>query len=151
MMTEFERIVRVKPAFDKRYDYPKKNYGVSSVLILFFLKGEMGAIQFVINTNWFVPTAREHLRQFEHIQRTSLIMKPQGWDVGYHSPKPMYEGHTSMDQECDLVEGGKCYYEGTTLYAEEWIEDFVAGGTEWLWPRMEEEYHTRFPVTKTSQ
>lgn len=151
MMTEFERIVRVNPAFDKRHDDPKKNYGVSSALILFILKGRMGAIQFVISTNWFVPTAREQLRQFEHTLENNSKMRPEAWDVGYHSPKPMYEGHTPMDQECDLVEDGKCYYEGTTLYAEEWIEDFVAGGTEWLWPRMEEEYHARFSVTKTPQ
>ena len=139
MTEKFERIVKVSPAFDKRDANPAKNYGIGSCRITFILKGELGAIQFVISTDWYVQSAREHLKRFP--PRHSG--KPDGWDVGYHSPKPMYEGQSVQVSDCDLV-GGPCHYDGSSCLADEWVEDFVAGGTEWLWPKMEAEYGERF-------
>ena len=141
-MDEFEKIVEVMPAFDRRDPDPAKNYGVSSCRIVFILKGPKGAMQFIIGTNWYVPSAREHLSQFLRTER-DFQMKPDGWDVGYHSPVPMYEGQTPMG-ECHVLKEGDCYYDGSSLQAEEWVEDFVAGGTEWLWKKLEERYRMRF-------
>ncbi len=138
----FEKIVNVEPAYDKRSSDPKKNYGIGSCRITFILKGEKGAVQFMIGTNWYTPSAREHLLAFPNREK----QKPDGWDVGYHSPKPMYDEQTPMSGECHIL-GGECYYDGSGMLADEWVEDFVAGGTEWLWPKLEEQYHMRFSET----
>lgn len=137
-MGEFERIVNVTPAFDKRCADPKKNYGIGGCRIWFILKGERGAVQFQIGTDWYPYNVQQERKGASEIFDT----KPQGWDVGYHSPKPMFEGHTPMDS-CDLIDG-ECYYDGSSLRADEWVEDFIMGGTEWLWPKLEEEYALRF-------
>jgi hypothetical protein len=44
------------------------------------------------------------------------------FDVGYHSPKPMFEGHESMDGACSTLDGKPCYYEGGGLRAIEWAK-----------------------------
>ena len=139
----FERIVRVTPSYDLRSDEPSKNYGIGSCVIYFVLKGTLGAVQFAIGTDWFVPSARKHLKgkvayTEEH--------KPIGWDVGYHSPIPTYKDEEPMD--CDYIEGGKCYYDGSSLRAEDWVEDFIAGGTGRLWPRLMQEYERCFGEKK---
>jgi hypothetical protein len=48
-------------------------------------------------------------------------LKPMAADLGYHSPYPMYEGHEEWGgrMECDLLDGGVCYYDGSGLNAEE--------------------------------
>lgn len=145
-MSKFEKIVTVSPAFDKRSDEPGKNYGIGSCRITFILKGEKGAMQFMIGTNWYVPSAREHLKNFP-MSRSDLQQKPDGWDVGYHSYKPMYEDQTSMTGECHVL-NAPCYYDGSSLMADEWVEQFVAGGTDWLWKKLEEQYHSRFDEAK---
>ena len=136
----FERIVTCSPAFDKRSKDPKKNYGIGGMQIKFLLKGPLGIIQFLISTGWFLPETQRQNRewQYDHDVKFDKI-NPEGWDIGYHSPKPMYNDHTSMD--CDLMPSGKCYYDGSSLRATEMITDFLAGGTEWLWKELEEEYN----------
>lgn len=142
--TAFTRIVTVSPAYDKRSTDKSKDYGIGSCRITFVLKGAKGAVQFMIGTNWYVPTAREHLLRFAHTQSDCLKMAPEGWDVGYHSLVPMYQGQEPMGRDCELVEGGKCFYDGSGLRADEWVPLFVAGGTDWLWPKLEEEYRAFF-------
>ncbi len=132
----FETIVWVQPAYDRL----SEGCGIGACRIIFILKGPLGAVQFMIGTEWYVPSAREHLLQFAHTSERCLEMKPTGWDVGYHSPKPMYESHSPISGSCELVEGGQCYYDGSGLMADEWVDDFVAGGTKWLWPKLREQY-----------
>ena len=139
---KFERIVFVKPAFDKRSNDPSKDYGISACRIVFILKGKRGAVQFMIGTNWYVPSAREHLKKLLPSCKDTE-RKPEGWDVGYHSHKKMYNGQEPVAYKCEIL-GGKCYYDGSGLRADAWIEDFVAGGTDWLWPKLEEEYRNTF-------
>ena len=124
---------------------PAKNYGVSSVRIWFYVIGPMGAVQWQIGTDWFPLQAREHLRArgwpSEYDVRDA--MKPKGWDLGYHSKEPRYEGQSPMDGECQVL-GCKCYYDGSGLNADLLIEGFIHGGTEWLWPQLEEYYASVF-------
>jgi len=135
-MTEFKRETTVTPAYDKRHTDPKKNYGIHSCEIRFFLTGPKGVIQFVVYTGWELPHVKEEIGQRLH------DMFPMGADVGCHSLVPMYENQTQMD--CHLLEGGKCYYDGSSLRAQEWMTKLIEGGTEWLWPAMEEEYRYQF-------
>lgn len=146
-MTTFEKITEVYPSYDKRDPNPKKNYGISSCKINFILKGNEGAVQFLIGTNWYIPSAREHINKFSRTD-SGYQKKPDGWDLGYHSYKPMYEGHSLLAHACDILDGKPCYYDGSGLRAEEMIEDFIAGGTDWLWKRLEKEYNERFITTQ---
>lgn len=143
-MQKFERIVTVTPAYDKRSDDPKKNYGIGSCRIFFVLKGELGAVQFMIGTDWYPVKVQKEFKDKgpSDFELKYFSPKPDGWDVGYHSPKPMYDGQHKMEK-CDHLEGG-CYYDGSGLRAQEWVKDFVMGGTNWLWPKLEEEYKYRF-------
>jgi len=49
------REIKFSPAYDKRDPDPSKNYGIHGVTITFLLKGEKGAVQFVLYTNWHLP------------------------------------------------------------------------------------------------
>lgn len=141
-MSEFEQIVWVSPAFDKRSDDPAKNYGIGACRITFILKGPLGAVQFMVGTNWHLPHVQREQREWQaNFDKKFDNIHPDGWDVGYHSPKPMYTDHKPMEK-CDLI--NPCYYDGSGLMADEWIEDFIAGGTKWLWPKLEELYHETF-------
>ncbi len=136
---KFEKIVKVSPAFDKRHPEPSKNYGIDSCKITFYLKGENGAVQFMIGTDWYLPHVQSELKNKD------FDIEPRGWDVGYHSYKPFYEGQHCMGK-CEMLEFSDCYYDGSSLRAEEWIDDFLKGGTEWLWPKLEEYYNEVFNV-----
>ena len=143
--SRLERIVWVSSGFDKRHTDPKKNYGIGACRITFVLKGAEGAVQFMIGTDWYPPVVQRERRQQRHDFDTRFDkIKPDGWDVGYHSPKPMYEGQTPMERSCELVAGGVCYYDGSGLRADDWVEQFILGGTPWLWPQLETEYRVRF-------
>lgn len=139
-MSEFEKIVQISPAYEKLHSDPKKNYGIGACRMFFILKGPKGAVQFQIGTHWHVPSAREHLHKFGNFQKV-LDAPISGWDVGYHSPKPMFEEQPS--RKCDVL-GGECYYDGSSLRADDWLEPFIAGGTDWLWKHLEGEYRHMF-------
>jgi hypothetical protein len=139
---ELEKIVWVSPAFDKRSDDPKKNYGIGSCRITFILKGPLGAVQFMVGTNWHLPRVQREKRDWQHDFNTRFDkINPEGWDVGYHSPKPMYDDQTPV-ASCDLFD--PCYYDGSSLMADEWVPHFIEGGTDWLWPKLEEQYRETF-------
>jgi hypothetical protein len=108
--------------------------------MVFFLKGPKGTIQFMVGTNWHLPRVAAEMRARPRSPYDDTLM---GWDVGYHSPVPMYEGQTPIKHDCTHT-GGVCYYDGSGLLAEEWVPQFIAGGTDWLWPKMEEQYRLRF-------
>lgn len=88
--TKMERITHFKPAYHKVHEDPKKNFGVHNVEGLMVLKGELGAVHFSFGTGIYLP---ETLAWWEarHLDASSAI-RPFGYDVGYHSPTPRYEG-----------------------------------------------------------
>ena len=147
MSSEFEKLVFVSPAFDKRSDDPSKDYGISACQITFILKGPLGAVQFMIGTDWHLPDVQRERRQWQYnFDQQYDKIHPQGWDVGYHSPRPMYCDHKPM-KNCYVLE--TCYYDGSSLLAEDWVPQFIAGGTEWLWPALQQEYQRHFVERKT--
>ena len=88
--------------------------------IRFVLKGEHGAVQFCINMKWGG--------------------RPTGFDVGYHSYKPMYSEQTAMGN-CCYLDGKPCYYDGSSLRAEDWVDDvLIKKGAAGIWAKLEEEY-----------
>lgn len=139
-MSVFKREIVFTPAFDKRHQDPKKNCGIHGVEMRWYLRGPKGVIQFCVMTGWNLPSVREE-RKGNH---TVCDIFPMASDLGYHSPKPMYEGHTPMTRECGQIEGGMCYYDGSGLAAEAVFDLLVQEGHESVWRRLEQEYHGRF-------
>lgn len=133
----FTRIVEFSPAFDMRSTAPAENYGIGSVKLRMILLGPLGATQFVLLTGWYLP----------EVQR-ELLTGHSGLypaDLGYHSPRPLYDDQPIFD--CDLLPGGKCYYDGSGLRAEGVFERLLREGHKGVWKALEEEYHLRFEET----
>lgn len=134
-----ERTVTFFPAWDRRSSDPRKNYGVHGVEIRFLLKGDDGAVQFVVYSNWMLPEVqREHdARGFDRLSR------PMAADLGYHSPRPRYDGLTPMAGECDVI-GGTCFYDGSSLNAEPVFEALLRGGSDAVWTHLTDFYREQF-------
>lgn len=142
MQEQFEKITQVSLPYDMRNDDPKKNYGIGSLMIWFILKGPKGATHFVANFDIHLPHIEKNERPKWGLSSRGSC---QGWDVGYHSPRPMYDESCEMD--CDVL-GGKCFYDGSSLRAEEWAEELFSTKGEriepLIWKKLEDEYHAIF-------
>jgi hypothetical protein len=139
MSEVFEKTVTFMPAFDKRDPDPSKSYGIGGVTIRFVLRGERGATQFLILTDWYLPHVQKELKGKD---QSFNSIQPTGADIGYHAYSPQFEDQRPM-AECDVL-GCACYYDGTSLGASEFIPTFLAGGCEAVWKMLENEYLERF-------
>lgn len=136
---KFKREIVFKPAFDRRDPDDRKNYGIHGVTITFYLKGPAGVVQFVFYSGIHLPHVADELAR--------KAANYRGWmaaDIGYHSPKPLYEGQPQMSGVCEMIEGGVCYYDGSSLNAEPIGNAFVSEGEEPVWNRMAEFYTYHF-------
>lgn len=134
---KFKKTTTFNKAYDKRNDDPKKNYGIGAVTCRMVLLGELGATQFSFSTGMYLPHVEAELEA-----KNSTGLKPMGYDVGYHSSKPQYEGQS--ERGCDLLPGKKCFYDGSSLRAEEWMKIFIEEGSEKIWGMLEENYQELF-------
>lgn len=92
-----ERITKFTPAYDKRSTDPKKDYGIGDVRAMMVLKGTKGAIHFIFGTGMFLPESvkegvAKHGVEFFMYSHSGKPMHPMGYDVGYHSLTPGFEG-----------------------------------------------------------
>ena len=139
---KFEKIITFSPAWDQSDPDPSKNHGLHGVDLRFVLKGETGATQFLLYTNWHLPHIRERFRFRRDTH--DFMCRPFPVDKGYHSYVPLHEGQTKMDK-CDILDGcGGCYYNGSGLQAENVFERLVREGHEGVWKDLEELYHELF-------
>ena len=146
----FERIVEFRPAFDKRDPDPAKNYGIHGVDLRMVLRGELGAVQFLLYTNWQLPHVTLEAQSQPIRDRIDLKIRwmPLPADLGYHSPTPKHEGQEERD--CDLLPGGKCYYDGSGLNAQRIYETLLRAGSDGVWKELEEYYSELFAETTTA-
>lgn len=112
-----------KPAFDRRAE----NYGIGSAEILFLYGDADLLIQFRLMTGWELP----------HI--THEPMKPMPVDLGYHSNVPIYAGQKPISSDCHYL-GGPCYYDGSTLAADDVFDALLKEGHEGVWNKLQECY-----------
>lgn len=134
----FRRTLQVSPPYDKRHADPTKNYGIHGLEFRYFLGKNNRAIQFVVYTPIYLPAVADELFELGRSLKYNTF-RCQGADVGYHSPMPQYDGQGCMDDNCTHT-GGPCYYDGSGLRAEEWMVDWFAGGSDAIWPKMEQEW-----------
>lgn len=143
-----ERITKFKPAYDERHN-PKGNYGIHGVDLLMILKGEYGAIQFVVYTNWNLPHVKKELLHKPITDSLDIECRflPFPADIGYHSKKPMYEDQEPITNNCKLT-GGDCYYDGSSCAADEIYDILVEKGSDAVWKVLEERYIDTFGELK---
>jgi len=106
--------------------------------IRWVVKGPNGAVQFLVFTDWLLPHVQEE--RMDGHKQTVIGLQPMGADVGYHSPKPMYEGQASYES-CPYLDGRDCYYDGSGCRADEWVREILLPrGGEAVWEALENEY-----------
>lgn len=129
-MSDLRREIRWHPGFDKRADPDPKErqYGCHSMVLTFYLHGDHGTVQFKIYTGW-LPGQERMARP---------LLAPMAADLGYHWDSPRYEEQSWL--ACDLRSGGKCYYDGSGLAAEDLFSRFLAEGEAVVWATLEERY-----------
>ncbi len=139
--------------YDKRGE---KNLGIHGLEIRFILKNYKGAVQFLIFTNWFPSGPGLNWFEIESCRDDSetkpmfvtilinhflpaIFRRPIPADLGYHSPKPMYENHKPMGP-CEFLDGKECYYDGSTLNAMKIFKALLTDGEEGVWRELKD-YH----------
>lgn len=190
----FERIVLFRPAYDKRSNDPKKDYGINGVEMLMVLKGPEGAVQFLLLTNWQLPHINKEFEDrpplpdlpppvFDipgyrpRFSMKHLLCRPMPADLGYHSPKPMYEGQEPMGLKeikirknpkkkgmngyftstnpkptpCEWLDGKPCYYDGSGINAEPIFDVLLREGSDGVWRELEKYYHSVFSEKKADE
>lgn len=150
-MSKFERITYIRPAYDKRNPDPSKNYGIHGAELIFILKGEKGAVQFLISTNWYLPHVAAELRKKDHFSSGKSWFEPQPSAIGYHSPKPMYEDQTQANESCEYLDGKPCYYGDSITYSEVPFQVLISKGSDAMWVWMENYYKEKFGEEKTNE
>lgn len=141
-----EKIIKFEPAYDKRNPDPKKNYGVHGVTMGFYLKGELGTVQFTVFTNWHlshVEKGMKHNTTWQYDDHVWCPFKPVPADLGYHSHKPIYENQSIIGENCEWT-GGVCYYDGSTLNAEPIFDTLTKEGDKGVWRELENYYKDVF-------
>ena len=142
-----ERLTEIMPAYDNR----DKNCGLHGVDLRFILKGELGAVQFVIYTNWHLKHVQEEFlakRDFSDYGQRRFLPMPS--DVGFHSPNPMdyHDEINSRMDNCPYLDGKPCYYDGSALHADELYWKMVNEGGDAMWTHLEEYYVDTFGELK---
>lgn len=134
-----ERVTKVQLPFDMR----AQGGGFNGLEVWFIVKGAKGAVQFMVYFPAYLPNVQKELVR----DPEAYHFKIQGYDVGYHSRVPMYEGHPLMDRQCKIL-GCECYYDGSTLRAQAWVDRIfsVTGQRpdDLLWEMLENEYEAVF-------
>lgn len=65
-------------------------------------------------------------------------------DLGYHSPKPVYEGQTPISDSCEYLNDKPCYYDGSGLNAKKVFNTLLEFGSEGVWSYLEDYYKETF-------
>ena len=132
--------IEFRAGYDKRDANPEKNYGVAGVHVGFYYGNPVdGFVQFTIITDWYPTCLKEEKKGMQ--ERVAGIY-PMPADLGYHSPVPHYDDHGKMD--CDMMEQGFCYYDGSTLNAERIMKILTDEGSDAVWVALEEYWDDLF-------
>lgn len=98
--------------------------GSSEITLAWYLHSETATAQFTVFL--FSPTRNSFME---------YSMKTLAADLGYHSDKPKYGGQGSMP--CSLRSSGSCFYDGTSLGAQDvWNEFLAAKDEEVIWKAL---------------
>lgn len=141
----FVRCLKMSVPFDRRHSDPQKNYGIHGITLNCILIKDKKAVQFAAYLPVYLPHVANEL--WNKDDRSYNPFKGMGADVGYHSPRPTYEGEKPIKEDCPYTEG-ECYYGGSATRAEEWYGDFLRRGLDFIWEKLETEFVEVFEETK---
>ena len=138
MKTEVNGFIR-ELVFYPAYSKIAEGYGRGCAEIAFYLIKDNQAVQFKLMTQWFPEDERRTLKQQGYYPYL------YGTDLGYHSPTPLYEGQSPMNEgkECHIIKCS-CYYDGSSLNAEPVFELLVNEGEEAVWKYLEKYFDDMF-------
>ena len=138
---KFKKEITFSPSEDLRDPDPLQNCGVVSPKIRFTLVGPNGAVAFICAPQWYPRhCTKQNARQRADFGNPKNW--PTGWDLGFHSYEPRYEDHIQRD--CDLLEGGHCYPDGSGLNAIPLVEILITKGSDGVWEYLENYYKELF-------
>lgn len=73
-----------------------------------------------------------------------IVRQPwMAFDLGYHSPVPLYEGQSPMS-DCHLLPGRACFYDGSGLMADTPWRLLREEGDAAVWKHLEDYYADTF-------
>jgi hypothetical protein len=84
-------------------------HGQHGMEMAFYLIGPVGAVQWKVAMPAWTPRPVGVTGNLEHVAMRG-IADIYAVDLGYHWPKPRYDRQEPM--ECDLLPGGRCFYDG---------------------------------------
>jgi hypothetical protein len=117
------------------------SHGRHGMNIRFVVKGEDGAVQFLLHTGWIPQYATPSLIGARDCTWSGAT---QPSDLGYHSKTPHFEGHEPSIESCEFCDGKPCYYDGSSLNANDAMYALVNGGEDALWEFLDAYYATVF-------
>ena len=132
-VVEFEQRVTIEPAYDLR----SEGRGAHGATLRMVLAGPLGATQFVLYTNWYLPGFLEDLKAKGAVPE--VLTRPIPADLGYHWRTEPYEGCYHRD-DCDILGEGGCYYDGSGLNAERVFGLLLTGGSDAVWAELRSYY-----------
>ena len=126
-------------------------HGRHGMTMAFILLGPNGAVQWKINMlNWY-PGNIDTMGTVGATSPVSVIPANRqvgdtyAQDLGYHSPKPRYEGQEEYGHmECHLLPEGYCYYDGSGLNAGPVLGAFLEHGPMAVWATLARYYGELF-------
>lgn len=133
--------------------YPRndgRNHGIGCARYRMSIRGEGLAIQFVFSLGGpdeYLPETTERL-----LANGQVFSSPMGWDLGWHSAFDPYKPDVTMNDsgeevvsswtyqsdDCHLLPGITCHYDGSTLNADPYLEAFINEGPDKVWEMLEE-------------
>jgi hypothetical protein len=143
LVNNFTRQFEFKAAWDRRNEGDGR-YGQHGAEMRFYLKGEEGAVQFILFTGWYAGIINKPDAGWNALfVKNGQMSEPLPADLGYHSPRQMYEGQSPMDT-CHILPEGKCYYDGSGLNANRIFSILMHEGEEAMWKALEDYYAETF-------
>lgn len=93
------------------------------------LRGRKGTVQFLL---WQLPP---------NPFRPDGVMPV---DLGYHSHTPQYAGQEPMEGPCEFLDGATCYYDGSSLAADDVYRIYQQAGDAGVFARLAKYYEGVF-------
>lgn len=149
-MSEFERIVTIKRAYDcltvqpcvhgstECGTRPGASHGRHNAQLHMALRNPVAEVILVVGTGWYLP---------ETPLTIGRELSPRGAFVEFHSSVPSYEGQEPQGSTCDLWP--TCYGDVGYLMADEPTKLLVASGSDAVWSWLEAAHRDRFSLVAT--
>lgn len=136
---DFQRRINFTPGYDHTA-FPEAcgggGHGRHGMEMSFVFVGPHGATQWVVSMPNWLPRSVGPLGNlplsFPKLEEIYSL------DLGYHSPKPLYDDQMAM--ECELLPGGHCFYDGSGLRAGPVLEKFLWHGPAAVWAELSSYY-----------